>query len=604
MSTPFTQSGRFLNLETSLAPNTLLLTSFTAKENISNLFDITLNMISNDTNIDSQKLIHKPATIKINASNSEPPRYFNGIVKAFTGGRIEHGHRFYYAKLIPWLGLLNFTNDYRIFQHKTVIEITKQIFTDFNFHDFDTSALTQAYKKRDYCVQYNETTSHFLERIWAESGIFYFFTHQNNKHLLVLADNSSTLKNCVTDSVVFDDSGHKSHCLSQWSRQQQFYSGKSEKNDYNFETPDTHLHSPQSATAKLSATQKYSLYHYPAGHMFNSDGKTIAQHHFEAQEVKYDTAQGEGNYANFATGGKFNFAEPALASDAGDYIITQMIHTAGDESYLKDGAQFYHNLFACIPAKTPIRTTRNKKPIITGSQSAIVVGPTGEEIHTDNYGRIKVQFHWDRKGEKNEHSSCWVRVAQMWAGNKWGTLFLPRIGQEVIVHFLDGDPDRPVVIGALYNANNMPPYDLPYEKTQSGIKTKSTKDASSNNYNELRFEDKIGKEEIHIQAEKDYTRLVKHDETAEVKHDKTETVGNDKIITVNNDQTITIQNNCTETIGKNKTVIIKGNHTMTIPMGTCVIQASELIELNCGPTSLLITPMGVYIKSANFEVDK
>jgi len=596
MTSLFTQTGRFLNLETSLTPNTLLLTNLTAKESVSSFFDITLNMISNDTNIDPQKLIHKPVTIQINASNSEPPRYFNGIVRTFSGGRIEHGHRFYFAKLIPWLGLLNFTNDYRIFQHKTVMEITKQIFTDFNFHDFDTSALTQTYKKRDYCVQYNETTSHFLERIWAESGIFYFFTHQNNKHQLVLADNASTLKKCVDGSVVFDDSGHKTHHLNQWSRQQQLYSGKSEKNDYNFETPDTHLNTPQSGTAKLAATQKYGLYHYPAGHMLNTDGKTIAQHHFEAQEAKYDIAQGEGNYANFATGGKFNFSEPAIANDTGDYIITQMIHTAGDESYLKNGTQFYHNTFSCIPAKTPIRTTPNKKPIITGSQSAMVVGPASEEIHTDNYGRVKIQFHWDRRGEKDEHSSCWVRVAQMWAGNKWGTLFLPRIGQEVIVHFLDGDPDRPVVIGALYNANNMPPYELPYKKTQSGIKTKSTKGSGSNNYNELRFEDKLGQEEIYLQAEKDYKRLVKNDEIVNVKNNKTETIGNDK--------TTTIQNNCKETIEKNKTVVIKGNHLMNVPMGKCVIQASELIELNCGSSSLQITPIGVYIKSANFEVDK
>lgn len=574
------QTDRFLQIHSSLAENQLLLRDMHVEEKMSGLFIIKLNLLSPSETIDPKQIIHQSMSVAVHAKNNQEPRYFHGIVQAFTAQQTEGGYRHYSATLIPWLGLLHYTNNYRIFQHKSVIDITRQLCRDINHSDINFSQLNQTYPPKDYCVQYHETTAHFLQRIWAESGIFFFFKHSKDKHTLVLADNSLQLSPCLDYSAKVDESGHSAEQITRWIRTNKLYSGKIEKGDYNYHTPDISLHTSQSQTAQLNAAQTYDVYHYPAGHQVYKNGETIAQHYFEEQQTHYDTIVGESNYSAFTTGGKFNLAQSSQTPESGDYLITSVIHIASDNSYEHTGQQHYHNLFTSIPAQVSLRKTTIAKPKIFGAQSAIVVGPKDEEIYTDDYGRVKVQFFWDRYGKQDENTTCWIRVAQNWAGKNWGTLFLPRIGHEVIVQFLDGDPDRPLIIGSVYNAENPTPYSLPSEQTKSGIKTHSSKYAGPNQYNELRFEDKLGQEEIYIQAEKNFTRLIKNNESALIKQDKTETVEGNKTV-----------------------LVLKGNYQITVTEGRNILEAAQEILFKVGNSSIQILPDKIVLNSMTIKLN-
>lgn len=264
------------------------------------------------------------------------------------------------------------------------------------------------------------------------------------------------------------------------------------------------------------------------------------------------------NYSSFASGGKFTLSGSPIANTDGTYNIIVVKHLARDYSHLgssKSSSQLYENTFYCLPSTVNYQVpNKYRKPLVNGAQTALVVGPKGEELYTDKYGRVFVQFHWDRKGKKDDQSSCWIRVAQLIAGKNWGTLFMPRIGQEVVVHFIDGDPDRPLIIGSVYNNDNLPPYQLPFEQTKSGIKTRSTKGGGASNANELRFEDKMGQEEIFIQAQKDFNQ--------------------------------TIKNNLSVQVGNQST-----------------LQAQQSIELKVGNNSLLINTQGIFINGEKVNIN-
>jgi type VI secretion system secreted protein VgrG len=302
-------------------------------------------------------------------------------------------------------------------------------------------------------------------------------------------------------------------------------------------------------------------YEYPGRYLKSSDGESYARLRLEELNARYEQARGRCNARGLSVGSLFNPTGLPVDSDNREYLLTASciaIEGPGYESQEggQDGETF-RSTFAAIASKCPFRTERSApRPTVPGPQTATVVGQAGEEIWTDKYGRVKVQFHWDREGQRDENSSCWVRVAQVWAGKQWGAMHIPRIGQEVIVDFLEGDPDKPIITGRVYNADNMPPYTLPENRTQSGIKSRSSKGGSPSNFNEIRFEDLKGKEELHIQAEKDLTILVKNDEMRTVGHDRTKTV--------ENDETSRIARNRTEEVGQDEEIAIHGNRTETV----------------------------------------
>lgn len=564
----FSQDNRFISItDFSLGKDTFLLTSFSGAECISGLFEFHIEALSENHSIDPNKIVGRAATVSI---HNDQKRKFNGFIKSFTFGEVEGDDvRRYSMTMVPWLWFLSQTNDHRIFQEKTTKEIVTQIFNDLGFSDFEFRAAGG--KKREYCVQYNESDLNFISRLLAEDGIAYFFEHTEKKHTLILVDQQNAYAEVAETNLEYSKGDTPHSQINGWAHHYLFKKGKWTLNDYNFKEPKKDLIASTKTKSQYAKNDAYEHYEYP-GFYDTTIGSDLVKIRLDAEESNRNVINGTSNCSSFHAGGKFKLAKHAVAAEQGNYVLVQVMHYAHDRSYSLGGEadSAYSNTFLCIPESVHFRPQmEHLKPVMRGPQSAVVVGPAGEEIYIDDFGRIKVQFIWDREGKKNESSSCFLRVVQSWAGNQWGTSFIPRIGHEVIVNFLDGDPDRPLVTGSVYNGWNKPTYP---SKTQSGIKTRSTKDGTPQNFNELRFEDKKGEEQVFIHAEKNFDIEVENDQTIAVDHDQTLTVGNDRTKTVkhdenstiSNDRNKTVNNNQTETIGKNKTIDVGDNHSETI----------------------------------------
>ena len=451
-------------------------------------------------------------------------------------------------------------------------------------------------------------------------GIFYFFRHEDGKHTLVMADLIGAYQDCPENHVEYSPGSLAPNHITSWEHQYEFRSGKWTRTDYNFQMPSTNLLTSTGTMINLPDAKKYEIFDYPGEYFLEAEGEPVTKVRMEEEEAGFDVATGSSQCCTFTPCGKFTLEGHGVAAENSTYVITSIQHSATETSYGSSAAgSSYSNVFTCIPASVTFRPPRTTpKPMVQGPQTAVVTGPGGEEIYVDKYGRVKVQFFWDRKGKKDENSSCWIRVAEQWAGKNWGFVCNPRIGQEVIVDFLEGDPDRPLITGRVYNAEQMPPYDLPGNMTQSGIKSRSSKGGSPANYNELRFEDKKGSELITLHAEKDQSIEVEHDEahwvgndrtktidrdeTTHVKRDRTETVDNNETITihgnrtetVDKDETITIHGNRTETVDKDETITIHGNRTETV-------DKNETITIHGGRTETVDKDENITISGGRTE---
>ncbi|HEY5604370.1 MAG TPA: type VI secretion system tip protein TssI/VgrG, partial [Gammaproteobacteria bacterium] len=482
----FTQDNRILTLTTPLAKNVLLAISLTGTESLSALFEYELKALSEDDAIDAKKIIGKSVTVTVNAKEV---RQIDGYVVRMAKGDIletgaEKGLRQYKMTLVPWLWFLSKRVNCRIFQEMTAVEVIEGILKDHDVIAKYQKKLKASYKKREYCVQFNESDLEFITRLMEEEGIAYYFLHDKGKHELVLVDQKNAYTDCAESKVDYTRGDLKATHIFDWDHQFAFTTGKWTATDYNFKTPATSLLAATPTIVDLPNIKQYEHYEYPGFYETASDGKTTADARMTAEEVPYDVVKGASNCSSFYAGGVFQLGKHESKSEIGKYLITSLTIRATDDTFLsKEGAsQGYTNSFQCIPATVHYRPDVSVvKPVMRGPQTAIVVGNSGEEIHIDQYSRIRVQFYWDRVGKLDAKSTCYIRVAQSFAGNKWGSQFIPRIGQEVIVNFLDGDPDRPIVTGAVYNADNMPPYPT---KTQSGIKTHSTTQGGASNFNE------------------------------------------------------------------------------------------------------------------------
>ena len=385
--------------------------------------------------------------------------------------------RNYRAEVVPWLWFLTRTSDCRIFQQKTAPEIIEQIFKDLGFSDFKAQ-LSGKHPKREYCVQYRETDFNFVSRLMEEEGIFYFFQHEKSKHTLVLADQKSAYVDCPEKQVDYPrDPGSRAieDHLTAWEHRYEFRTGKWSQTDYNFEDhparsaplPAKLMMTNESTTVDLPDAKKYEFYDFPGTYAKKDEGDGYTKLRMEEEEVEYDVVHASSNCRTFFSGGKFKVRDHVASSEKGKgYVITSLQHSATEGYESGDASDFkYHNNFTCIPDSVVFRPARTTpRPMIHGVQPAVVTGPPGEEIYPDKYGRVKVQFFWDREGKRDDKSSCWVRVSQDYAGKAWGTVTIPRIGQEVLVSFLEGDPDRPIITGRVYNADQTPPYPLPSKK--------------------------------------------------------------------------------------------------------------------------------------------
>ena len=509
-------------------------------ESLSGLFTLEVECRSSDSAIELGDALGKHVSLTLQAGAVARP--FDGMCARIRQRPAEEGFAIYVIELRPWLWWLTLSSDYRIFQTKSVPEIVEAVFAEAADADYELR-LSGTYAAREYCVQYGETDFAFVSRLLEEEGIHYFFTHAAGAHTLVLADSADAFPDCPgSASIAFmppATGGRELQAIRSGELGLQAASSAWRTQDYAFVTPATSL----LATAEAGQPPR-TLSDWPGGYATKAAGEALAKKRVEALGARTRCLSGSSDSRALVPGHVFALTGHERADANVAWVVEQVRHQASHLGYTND--------FSALPASVTLRPERSTpRPRIHGSQTAVVVGKSGEEIWTDEYGRVKVQFHWDRAGKNDENSSCWVRVAQAWAGKGWGAQFIPRIGQEVVVSFLDGDPDRPLVTGCVYNGANPLPYALPAEATTSAIKSQSSKGGGG--FNEIRLQDKKDAEELFLHAQKDMK--------TEVLHDASRTVGHDDLRTVKNDQTLEVQE------GNRSVTVTKGNLTTTVAAG-------------------------------------
>lgn len=640
MSSALVQAERWITLETPLGEDALVATEARGVEGISRLFEFTVSALSSSQTIQPQDLLGKSVTLSMSRPGGRR-RVVNGIVVSFSGGEVTRGgYRLFSLEIAPTLWLLDRTSDYKVFQDRTAVEIAEELLGAGGV-SFEKK-LQASYEKREYCVQFGETNLAFVQRLLAEEGIFFYFTHAAGGHKMVIADNATAYADAAQSSVAYRQNEEQaSDAVYRMGFGASLTDAQWMLADYDFTAPASAREGSRKTNLQPASSKSWEQFRFPAGSVKDATLTRLATVAVDAAEAGFERIEGAGTCASFTPGHRFTLAEHVVAALKNkQYVLTEVRHEAVDRTHFTirpgmEGKPFYRNSFVCIPsariARGPLPPL---KPLARGPQTALVVGPSGQEIHTDKYGRIRIQFPWDRHGSKNETSSCFVHVAQALAGEAWGMVFIPRIGMEVVVQFLDGDPDRPLVTGAVYNGKNGPPWALPGNMTKSGFLSRSTTGGAAANANELSFEDKKGSEKVLFHAEKDFVREVENDDTLDVGHDQTRTVKNNRTTTISegNDKTTIEKGNRTETIAKgnetldisegNRTVTLgkgndaltldTGNLTATIKKGNVVIKtetgkitldAKQGIVLKCGESKVELTQQGIKISGAQVSLD-
>lgn len=577
--------SRIAKVTTAIAGTEFILRRMHGEERLGRPFMYELELATEADDVDIEKMLGKSLTLEIEIGDDET-RPLNGLVSQIAA-RGRHGdYSHFHVTVRPWFWFLTRSTDNRVFQEMSAPEIIKKIFKDDGYSDVKDE-LNGSYEKRDYCVQYNESSFHFVTRLMEEEGIYYFFNHEKTKHELVLADSASAHRNITGHKLPFRTPGTADtslHHISTWEWSKEIRSEVVELGSYDFEKPKSDLKVVSKAEPGKHGESGKERYEYGRLYVEKRTGEHLAKVRMEANMSGHAVVRGESNCRTMMTGGLFKLQEYSVESQNAEYLLVDATYSieANDLAQFGDvGEASFTCAFRAIQSQTPYRLSRlTPKARVNGPQTALVVGKKGEDIWTDKHGRVKVQFHWDREGKSDEKSSCWVRVAHSSAGNTWGSFTLPRIGQEVIVDFLEGDPDQPIITGSVYNEDNKPPFDLPKNQTQSGVRTRSSTGGDTKTFNELRFEDKKGEEEIYLHAERDFNRVVENDDTLTVGLE-TKDKG-DQTIEIHNDRSVTLNE------GNDLLEIKKGNRDVKLKKGDLTIQVgqSKLIMKNDGKITL------------------
>lgn len=595
-----TQDRRVGILETPLGKDALVLVRFNGTEQLGQLFDFQIEAISETSNLDFTQAIGKHCTLTFKTYGSE--RMFDGMLTEAQWIGVQGDFQAYRLTLRPWLWMLSQRADCRIFQNKSVVDIIKKVFDTAGFSDYRTSL--SDYPKIKYCVQYRESDLAFVSRLMEQYGIYYFFEHEKGKHTVVLADSASSHKAVpgaenITYLPAIDRDHRDFELLLDWSSERRFRAGKFVLNDYDYENPNKDLKA--NASGKEQSESQYEVYDYPGKYTDPSEGNRFVKVRLEATQALDHRRYAAGDAMSLFPGGLTTLQKHPEGGENQKYLVLRASHSFGVEDYRTGGGgggeRIYHGHYQFLPADVTFRSPLvTPRPVIHGSQTAKVVekptdedgtaGSAGEEIDVDGeHGRIWVHFYWERKNL----TSCPVRVAQLWSGKKWGGQYIPRVGQEVVVDFLEGDPDRPLVVGTVYNGDNKYPYALPDQKTVGGIKTDSTKNGGGG-YNELNFEDKKNSEQIGMHAEKDLKIVVLNSETREIGERFIPPMGSPSRATTlkNGDDNLTLQ---------------MGSQTITISLGSQTVSAFQAITLSVGPlSSVSITPASISLTSPTINL--
>jgi type VI secretion system secreted protein VgrG len=631
---PATQANREVTVNTALATDVLLFKSMSGMEQLGRLSEFRVQMLSTDSGLQIADVLGKPISLAVDLRAADGVRHFHGIVTRFASLGRSGDFTAYEAVVHPWLWLLQRASNCRIFQEMTVPAIVKKVCDAYGgVVVLSAGSLSGEYPALLYCVQYRETDFNFVCRLLEDAGIYFYFTHDADKHTMVLADSHSAHAPIAGYGGLKFDIAERpgvqaEETVSQWSAGGQIGSSNYVLNDFDYEKAASCTSGGLLATANVAAAfgqTAYDMFDYPGNYTVAASGDALVRARMERLHGQCEQINAATDARGLFPGGLFTLADHPRDDQNRDYLVIGAAYAITGSDYTTGAGAAEFNFACSLTAVGKEHAYRPPcivaKPIVQGPQTAMVVGKAGEEIWTDPYGRIKVQFHWDRYGKSDENSSCWVRVAQGWAGKGWGAMTVPRIGMEVIVSFLEGDPDRPLVTGCVYNSDAMPPYALPAEQTKSTFKTNSSKGGEG--FNELRFEDKKGSEEVFMHAERDFNRVVKNNDTLKVgfetadKGDQAIDIKNDQTVTIGNDQSVTITHDQLETVDNNQTVKVKVDQKLdvggdqavaidgkqAVKVGTTiVIEAGTSIELKVGSSSIKIEAAKITIKSVEIEI--
>jgi len=632
MAEKLTQENRELAIgKTPLGEEVLLLISMSGTEQLGRLFEYHLELASENPQIKAEEIVGQNVTIRLKLG-ADKNRYFNGYISHFTQVKAYGRLARYQATVVPWLWFLTRTADCRIYQDKNIPDIIKEVFEKHKLKDFEGTL--RDYSKVEYCVQYRETDFDFVSRLMEQEGIYYFFKHENGKHNLVLADSPSAHKsNPELKELEYHpaDKGTKTEgCVSDWVVETHLQPVSYALKDFDFKNTTKDM-LVRSKVSRKHAAAGFEIYDYPGKYTETGDGDVYARKRIEELQAQYEVATADSDHRGICPGYTFKLTDHPRDDRNVEYLITSASYKIEGNEYFSAAEESSECVYACkfaaIPKDQAFRTPRTTpRPIVSGPQTAIVVGPSSKEIHTDKYGRVKVKFHWDHYSEADENSSCWIRVAQVWAGKNWGAIYTPRIGQEVIVEFLEGDPDRPIITGRVYNGQVMPPYDPEKKPTTSTLKSNSSKGGGG--FNEIRFEDEKGEEQIFIHAEKNLDIRVKNDRFETVINNRHLHVEKDKFEYVENKRNEKVDADHKEEIGKDRHLNVKGqeakevgkslsltvkgdvaevfkkNHSEQttknyyLKAQNIVIEGMQNITLSVGGSHIAIEPAGIEIKTS------
>lgn len=596
-----------LDIATPLGEQPFRLVRVSGAAALSKCFRYALTLRAGLSKLAVDDLLDKPVTVTI-AGQSEGPCYINGIVSEITqipadsvGSNLLGAQSFwdYQLIIVPSLWFLRQTSDCRIFQNQTAQDIVTAILAEAGISDYEF-IVTGTLPKRVYTVMYNESYLAFVERVLAEEGLFWFFVHDKEKHSLIIGNDSKAFQPLLASPILFTGKSAEANGIDRWSQADATAVGEVLRRDYNPETASTAVKADSPTMLGASGASKRVHYRWPAQVPTTGEAQALSKRHMEAHEAPAKLFEGHATIADFYPGAKFTFdGDPTGGSD---YVVAGTAIVISDDSgntSRQQGSGIEMSLTA-FPSTIQWKPHPMQKPALPGMHSAVVVGPSGEEIYTDDLGRIKVQFSWDRRGETDEKSSCWLRVVQPWAGNGWGAQFIPRVGQEVAVTFLEGDIDRPVAIGALYNSTNKPIF-APADKNKSGFRSRSTKGGGTADYNEFSFDDTKGSEIVLLHAQKDHKIEVENDQTMDVGHNRTVTVKKDETITVDGNQTETVKGNRSFEVDGKHAEQVKGTQSITVTQAV-TYESMESITLKVGGNSIKIDQTGITLSGTMIKV--
>lgn len=623
------QTARLLKVKTPLGDDVLLINGFSASEGVSRLFDVDVDLMADIKDADkvtAEKLLGQSLTIEValgDVNKQEKFRYFNGICSRFAELNRDDRYVHYQAEIVPKLWLFTQQSDCRIFQDKNVVQIIEEVLEGLDIDDRTQGT----FRPMDYCVQYRETDFNFVSRLTEQEGIFYFFEHSQNGHKLVLANSPQAHADCPHQARVrySPDAGYgelTDDTVTSWRAEKSLRPGRYTLRDYHFQMPPKTLEVSKPTAKTVGGNDKLEIYDFPGeyAHKFNKpdqrldeveeEGRRLVELRIQEETAQHAVMTAASRCRAFVAGFRFRFTDDSRKGTE-QYVLTLIQHSAVQTpDYVSNEVTTgipYSNTFTCIPTAVPYRQPRlTPKPVVEGLQAAVVVGPKGEEIHTDKYGRVRVQFPWDRLGKTDQNSSCWVRVSQQWAGKRWGMFFWPRVGQEVLVGFLEGDPDHPIIVGSVYNAEQMPPYlgDGPDDKHKndpnvSGIKTNTTKGGEG--FNELRFDDTRDKQQIFVHAERNMDVRVKNDSLERIFGNRHQIIGWEKDGKKGGDQRETVYQDKHLNIKRDQVEHIEGNYELLIGKGDAPSGGNLDLVIEKDKKELIEKNSHLHIKGAHSE---